>query len=557
MTSLAPGIVKKLLDGMKSGVPNPMGDHRTALLQVTDIVPVDLDEKALWPKHGFYVKLSDSTDSVYTSLPADQSDLVMSNKIQLGQFINLDRLEPGLPVPVIAGCRPLPGRHPLVGTPDPVRKSGRIQRRGSWDPQPGESLGQIGPVKPATLDFGERTPAKDLSKVLRKSCVIPKMVPARSKSVTDRGARVPRSPFFDDKSSVASTPGPGSVKRAEKSPKAYSFADNLENDSASVVMHKNKLCSKVNSVTSTPVSRIKRADTSSNFLFSDEKDRDLFSDEKEKDTSGSIKRCKSLFSAQSDSDYSSPSKQVGSGTRLSLPGKLSTLGKDAIQKRDAAQKAAHKALRDASATENVVRILKMLSDVNRSANPDNPSQCFEKFLSFHEETVQAIKDIETIQAATSMSTNSKATKKNPSDLDSSILQEIAQNTRTPGKRKPGSKPANVPGTPDTNRAFGLNQKSGSAADNVSETSLKMVREIQEEAGSWFVDFLEVALESGLKKAGQTKKGSGSNVCPQSVMLRVVNWIEMEQKSDDGKRRHVVHPKASQIARKLRIRAKNP
>lgn len=182
---------------MKSGAQNPMGDHRTALVQVTDIVPVDLDEKALWPKHGFYIKLSDSTDSVYTSLPVDQSDLVMSNKIQLGQFINLDRLEPGLPVPVISGCCPLPGRHPLVGTPDPVRTSCRIQRRGSWDPLPGESLGQIGTVKPGTLDFGERTPAKDFSKVLRKSCVIPKMVSSRSKSVTDRAARIPKSPFPD------------------------------------------------------------------------------------------------------------------------------------------------------------------------------------------------------------------------------------------------------------------------------------------------------------------------------------------------------------------------
>jgi Plant protein of unknown function (DUF936) len=182
---------------MKSGAHNPIGDHRTALLQVTDIVPVDLDEKALWPKHGFYLKLSDSTDSVYTSLPAHQSDLVMSNKIQLGQFINLDRLEPALPVPVIAGCRPLPGRHPLVSTPDPVRMSSRIQRRCSWDPLPGEGLGQIGTLKPGTLDFGEKTPAKDFSKVLRKSCVIPKMVPSRSKSVIDRAARVPRSPFPD------------------------------------------------------------------------------------------------------------------------------------------------------------------------------------------------------------------------------------------------------------------------------------------------------------------------------------------------------------------------
>lgn len=84
----------------------------------------------------------------------------------------------------------------------------------------------------------------------------------------------------------------------------------------------------MNAVVSTPVSRSKRIDnTSSNSLFSDEKEADFFSDEKVKDKSGSLARCKNLFSAQSDSDYSSPSKQVSSGTHLSLPGKLSTLGK--------------------------------------------------------------------------------------------------------------------------------------------------------------------------------------------------------------------------------------
>lgn len=190
----------------------------------------------------------------------------------------------------------------------------------------------------------------------------------------------------------------------------------------------------------------------------------------------------------------------------------------------------------------------MLSNVNRVAKPDNPSPCFEKFLSFHEETTQAIKDIETIQAATSMPTNSKAAK-TPSDIDSSILQEIAQNTRTPCKRRPISK-----GTPEPNRVMILNQNT-SLTDDISETSLKMAREIKRESANWFVEFLDLALEAGLKKTGGTAKKAAC-VCPQSLMLRVVNWIEMEQKIDDGKSRHV-HPKASQIARKLRIKAKNP
>ncbi|KAJ0620390.1 hypothetical protein HanHA300_Chr00c1061g0836181 [Helianthus annuus] len=42
--------------------------------------------------------------------------------------------------------------------------------------------------------------------------------------------------------------------------------------------------------------------------------------------------------------------------------------------------------------------------------------------------------------------------------------------------------------------------------------------------------------------------------PQSLVLKVINWVEVEQ-CDSSKR--PVHPKATQIARKLRIKMKNP
>ncbi|KAJ3694338.1 hypothetical protein LUZ60_009818 [Juncus effusus] len=515
MTTLPSGTIDKL----RTGAHNPVGEHRTALVQVTDIVPVDLDEKALWPKHGFYIKLSDCTDSVYASLPADQSDLVLSNKIQLGQFINLDRLEPALPVPVIVGCKPLPGRHPLVATPDPVRSSCRSLRRGSWGNEPGQGLSQTRPVK---LDFEERTPAKDANnnmKMVRKSCVIPKST--RSKSVDRRGAaRVPKSPFVDDKSSVASTPK--SIKTIE--------SEN-ESNCSSVVTRRNKICAQD---VSTPASRaVKRLDisSSSSSLFSDENDKN-----------GSVLMCKNkLINSPYETDSSN---KKGSGPHLSLPGKLSTLGKEAIQQREAAQKAAHKALRDMTATDNVVRILKLFSELNRVAKPDNPSRCFEQFLSFHQETLQAIKDIETIQAATSMATNPSATS-NPPDSNS-ILQEIPHNSnKTPAKKRPIN-PHPKPINPIQNNNHNND-------NNHLESCLRNVKEIEREAGSWFVEFLDRAVEAGLKKSNgsnPTRKEVGGCVCAQSLMLRVVNWIEMEQKIR-------AHPRANQIARKLRIKAKNP
>ncbi|GMP43674.1 hypothetical protein CsSME_00012949 [Camellia sinensis var. sinensis] len=94
MATLAPGVLLKLLNGMNTGV-KPTSEHRSSLVQVTDIVPADLDEKNLWPKHGFYVKVSDSLHSIYVSLPFEQDDLVLSNILQsqkLASFIILSFL---------------------------------------------------------------------------------------------------------------------------------------------------------------------------------------------------------------------------------------------------------------------------------------------------------------------------------------------------------------------------------------------------------------------------------------------------------------------------------
>ena len=168
MATLAPGIVLKLLNGLNTGV-KPTSEHRSSLLQVTDIVPADLDEKNLIPKQGFYIKVSDSSHSIYASLPSDQNDVVLSNKMQLGQFIYVDCLEPGSPVPVLRGAKPLPGRHPLVGTPEPLlglraQKPSSVPRRGSWGNNGGggDGVSVSSPMvfKPVNLDFDQCTPVK-------------------------------------------------------------------------------------------------------------------------------------------------------------------------------------------------------------------------------------------------------------------------------------------------------------------------------------------------------------------------------------------------------------
>ncbi|OMO52790.1 hypothetical protein COLO4_36966 [Corchorus olitorius] len=585
MATLAPGILLKLLNGMNTGV-KPTSEHRSSLLQVTDIVPAELDEKNLWPKHGFYIKVSDSSHSVYVSLPSDQDDFVLSNKMQLGQFIYVDRLEPGSPVPVVKGAKPLPGRHPLIGTPEPLmglRRKGekteqkvqdsKLQRRGSWGKGPNGSDEISSPLvlKPVPLDFDQCTPVKErpamrtpmmspmirritkdgngnsglrcsyggglLGKMmdtkgespalLRKSCVAPSSASKfpRSKSVCDREPRIPISPL-NSAEKKSSTPPP-SLRRGREIAASLNMGGDLQNNSNPTV------------TTQQP-----------QFQF---------------DNTSASDNSKSLA--------------------MNLPGKLGMLGKEAMQQRETAQKVALQALRDASATESLVRSLKMFSNLSKSAKPEAPASCFDKFLEFHAQIVQAVSDIVSIQAATEMAQRDKQGEDEPA-----ILHEIVDNSMDQSKNselssskrraalyksiaafperseqkanigrllRSNSNPKKAPSTPlgklPPEAAFGENDENKKPLSSSLSNTIKLGKQIETETANWFMDFLEKALENGMKKSKGNPDGDAKKV-PQSLILKVINWVEVEQ--CDGNKRPV-HPKASQIARKLRIKMKNP
>ncbi|CAA7397588.1 unnamed protein product [Spirodela intermedia] len=536
MAALGSGILVKLLEGMRNGEENPVGEHRSALLQVTDIVPAELDEKDLWPKHGFYIKLSDSSHSAYVSLPFDQDELVLCNKIQLGQFIHLDRLEPGSPVPVMKGARPLPGRHPLVGTPEPLLRARRTgekpasgHRRGSWETDGGGgAAGATGvssspapAVRPIVFNFAEETPRKELAGGLRSQA---------SPSPAMRRGRIGSS----DLEQVPCSPGRAMDSKGE-----------------------NSLLRKSSSVLS-PFSSRSRTEAKP-ILFSPAPAR-------EKKAPPSPAPDKKTTPVSDDDEQTHQA--------LSLPGKLKSLGKEAVQQREAAQKVALRALRDASASETLVRLLKMFSHLSGSAKPEAPAETFDQFLSFHQEIVQAAAHMETILAATS-SCRTKKTEEgdkeeedDPKTSSSSILMEISQNSadlgggRSAKRRAMGavsksvSFSATTPSKQSRSRVAPPPEETTTPPVTTLENSIRMAKLVQREAGNWFMDFLEAALETGLKK-GRAAGGKGKAAppsCPQSVLLKVINWVEVEQ-ADNSKR--PAHTKAAQIARKLRIKVKNP
>ncbi|KAJ9178518.1 hypothetical protein P3X46_010396 [Hevea brasiliensis] len=118
MANLVPGVLLKLLQHMNTDI-KVAGEHRSSLLQVVSIVPA-LAGGELFPNQGFYLKVSDSSHATYVSLADEHDDLILSDKIQLGQFIHVERLESASPVPILRGVRPVPGRHPCVGSPEDI-----------------------------------------------------------------------------------------------------------------------------------------------------------------------------------------------------------------------------------------------------------------------------------------------------------------------------------------------------------------------------------------------------------------------------------------------------
>lgn len=161
MATLTPGILIKLLQHINSDV-KATGEHRSALLQVISIVPA-LANGELWPNHGFYIKVSDSSHATYVSLAEEHDDLILSDKLQLGQFIHIDRLEAGSPVPLLRGVRPLPGRHQCVGTPE------NLIATVVPSPQSASQKGQSGRLSDSSSPDKPSTPKKKSSSIRSSS----------------------------------------------------------------------------------------------------------------------------------------------------------------------------------------------------------------------------------------------------------------------------------------------------------------------------------------------------------------------------------------------------
>ncbi|KAL0374067.1 UNVERIFIED_CONTAM: hypothetical protein Sradi_3322400 [Sesamum radiatum] len=90
-------------------------------MQVISIVPCLEDDP--WKSRGYYLRVSDSLHAAYVSVSDEDVELILSDKVQLGQFIHVAWLDSGSPVPVLRGIKPIPKRRPCVGYPQDLISS--------------------------------------------------------------------------------------------------------------------------------------------------------------------------------------------------------------------------------------------------------------------------------------------------------------------------------------------------------------------------------------------------------------------------------------------------
>ncbi|XP_043816624.1 uncharacterized protein LOC110624215 [Manihot esculenta] len=115
MAELTSGALVRFLQEMNIG-GNSLADDKPVLLQIRSIIPV-LREGDLWPNQGFFLRVSDLSHAIYVSLPQEQDDMVLCDKLHIGQLLFVEKLEAAYPVPLLKGIRTLPGRYPCNGSP--------------------------------------------------------------------------------------------------------------------------------------------------------------------------------------------------------------------------------------------------------------------------------------------------------------------------------------------------------------------------------------------------------------------------------------------------------
>ncbi|XP_078152796.1 uncharacterized protein LOC144547985 [Carex rostrata] len=460
MASLNPGILLKLLQHMNTDT-KVTGEHRSSLLQVISIVPALAGGDPFGAHQGFYLKVSDSSHATYVSLPAEHNDLIQSNKLQLGQFIHVDRLEGATPVPVVRGVRPVPGKHACIGTPEDLvatnslglgitgNKKGKGSLTKSSSFTKGDARGTIKKKSAANAKDDSAIPSSptsvySLPATFGKFSKAVKQHATKGKSRDDGSCLALKVPIMSGRKSLSgeipgfrAIPGFGSEQKSLRKSWEGGNVESRSKGKAGLDLKPVKVNKTTeNGKTKTPRRKLPLDDKSTTPVPKKEDARTPNSTKKSTSTatapsdvtpikkqSNVVKRS-SILSNSPNSNANNLVKVELPNKRLtdrnipwaSLPPSLAKLGKEMIRYRDAAQTAAIEAVQDASAAESLIRCLSTYADVNTTAKEEDPQPAVEQFLSLHSSLCRASRVAESHAATTAATTDSDCPAPPPEDI---------------------------------------------------------------------------------------------------------------------------------------------
>ncbi|KAL2534200.1 Plant protein of unknown function (DUF936) [Abeliophyllum distichum] len=479
MASLTPGVLVKLIQSINSNV-KVRGEYRSILLQVISIVPA-ISGSELWPDHGFFIKVSDSSHSTYVSLSKEDNELILNNKLQLGQFFYVDKMEAGTPVPILVGVRPVPGRHPFMGNPKDLMQMLEAS----------ESLVQVDQEGVTNSKLSESAEAKEDS--AKKKLVIKEekqgvasrymqgvLTPNTKVREADQNYGARRN---ENENGGAAAKKVGFLKGKQRELKGQTRPSSPS--SKSVRAFNNALQTWPSSPSRT------RPDASTH-----NSDTDGFKTMVARTSSKfQAVECTAKQESTGTNFLSNSSNKKQSPEAISwskLPANLLKPGKGMIRRRNLASLVLAEAQKEAIAAANLVKCLSMFADLCSSASPENPHVYLAKFFTLYRLIEKADVTILTKDVSDNLSINLPLEDKEKSNRKSGPLQGSSM-TRT-------TKPSI-----DLSGADKLEWSKGGGSTEIKELGEILLHESQ----SWFLKFLDGALDVGFHLDYQEKKGQES------------------------------------------------
>ncbi|XP_027337339.1 uncharacterized protein LOC113851049 [Abrus precatorius] len=478
MASLIPGVLLKLLQSMNSNV-KVQGEYRSVLLQVISIVPA-ITGSELWPNQGFFLKVSDSSHSTYVSLSKEDNELILNNKLQLGQFFYVDRIEAGTPVPILVDVRPVPGRHPFVGNPKDLMQ-----------------LIEPSQVPVQSSNHGVNgSKSMNLTKAKESQSPRHKIVIKEEKAaVASRYLRGVRSPKL--KVNVPDT------NEGRKGDDFENGVDGRNVGSPKVKLQEIKVMTKIKILImigfSLLASQVPRVTTTRSLLEAPSPKQGVAQSNIQESVISPSRR---LYTKRNSNKQETTNLNVMSSSEdksystdaiswSSLPTNLSRPGKGMLRRKQLASLVAAEAQNEVIATATLVKFLSMFANISSSAAAENPHVTLNKFFTFQELMDQSNGTTPHKDRSIPLS------KTSPSEVDQSEKESVLMLGKSKSK------------SPKHSTELSLIDKQEWAKGN----GLKDVNELREvllsETRTWFLKYLEKTLDVWFSTSSQEKKGKVS------------------------------------------------